>query len=76
MADMKDRDYNEIHLVVTHPNLGMFIARKITDPDKVADDTYIDRTANSLQGELERKGGWEGHPPAVLCRRVKNEKLL
>ena len=61
----------EIQLVVTHPQLGQFVARTITDPEKLSDDTYIDRTVNSLIGELERKGGWNGHPPAVLCRRIE-----
>lgn len=63
-----ERDYDELHIVVTAPSLGMFVARKITDPEKLVDDTYIDRTTNSLQQRLERKGikGVE-----VLCRRVK-----
>jgi len=60
----------EIHLVVTHPMIGQFVARKITDPEKVADDTYIDRTVNSLEGELMRKGGWDDYPPAVFCKRI------
>ena len=68
-----DRDFDEIHLVVTHKQLGQFVARKITDPDKLMDDTYIDRTVNSLLGELKRRGGWDGEPPAVLCRRVKTK---
>ena len=70
---MDTRDYDEIHLVVTHDQLGQFVARKITDPDKLDDDTYIDRTVNSLLGELARRGGWNGDPPAVLCRRVKKK---
>ena len=68
-----DRDFDEIHLVVTHDQLGQFVARKITDPEKLADDTYIDRTVNALMGELARRGGWNGDPPAVLCRRVKTK---
>ncbi len=67
-------DFDEIHLVVTHPQLGQFVARKITDPEKLMDDTFIDRTVNSLLGELERRGNWGDHPPAVLCRRVKNKE--
>lgn len=63
--------YKEIHLIVSHPQLGQFIARKITDPQKIMDDTYIDRTVNTLERTLKAKGGWGDCPPAVLCRRIE-----
>lgn len=63
-----ERDFDEIHLVVSAPSLGMFVARKITDPEKLKDDTYIDRTTNSLQQRLERKGIKDVE---VFCKRVK-----
>ena len=62
----------EIHLVVTHPQLGQFIARKITDPEKLKDDTYIDRTVNNLERQLKNKGGWFGCAPAVFCKRIED----
>lgn len=64
---MEREQLKEIHLVVTAPSLGMFVARKITDPEKLNDDTYIDRTTNSLQQRLERKGIKDVE---VLCRRI------
>ena len=63
-----DRDYDEIHFVVDHPSTGMFVARKITDQDKLYDDTYIDRTSNTLEAELKRKG-LDG--VCILCKRIK-----
>ena len=58
-------------LIVTHPLLGQFTARKITDPEKIHDDTFIDRTVNTLERVLKNKGGWGDCPPAVFCKRVK-----
>ena len=58
----------EIHFVVDHPSTGMFIARKITDPEKLADHTYIDRTSNTLEAELLRKGL---DNVCVLCKRIE-----
>jgi hypothetical protein len=66
------RNFDEIHLVVTHPVLGQFIARKITDPEKLADDTYIDRTVNTLERTLSRKHSWPDCEPAVFTRRFLN----
>ena len=61
----------EIHLVVKHPQVGQFIARKITDPEQLNDDTFIDRTVNNLERQLKNKGGWGDCPPAVFCRRIE-----
>ena len=58
----------EIKLVVSHPSTGMFVARTITDPEKLKDNTYIDRTVNTLTSTLERKG-LKG--VAVLCQRIE-----
>lgn len=62
----------EIHLVVTHHQLGQFIAKKITDPEKLADNTYIDRTVNTLERTLKNRGGWGDVPPAVFCKRIED----
>lgn len=61
----------EIHLVVTHPQLGQFVARKITDPKQLNDDTYIDRTVNNLERQLANRGGWGSCTPAVFCKRIE-----
>jgi hypothetical protein len=63
MAELK-----EIHFVVDHPSTGMFVARKITDPEKLKDNTYIDRTSNTLEAELKRKGLDD---PCILCKRIE-----
>lgn len=62
----------EIHLIVKHPQIGTFIARKITEKDKLEDDGYIDRIVNNLERTLKNKGGWKDYPPAVLCRRIED----
>lgn len=61
----------EIHLVVTHPVIGQFIARKITDPKQLADDTFIDRTVNNLERMLQKKHSWPDCAPAVFCKRIE-----
>jgi hypothetical protein len=65
-------EYDELHLVVTHPVLGQFVARKITDPEKLADDTYIDRTVNNLERMLTKKHSWPDCEPAIFTRRFKD----
>ena len=62
-----------IHLVVTHPDIGQFIARKITDPEQLADDTYIDRSVANLERMLKNKHDWSksGVEPAVFCKRIE-----
>lgn len=61
----------EIHLVVTHPVIGQFIARKITDPGQLEDDTYIDRTVANLERMLAKKHSWPDCEPAVFCKRIE-----
>jgi hypothetical protein len=61
----------EIHLVVTHPVIGQFIARKITDPEQLADDTFIDRTVANLERMLAKKHSWPDCEPAVFCKRIE-----
>jgi hypothetical protein len=67
-----DRDYDELHLVVTHPVIGQFVAQKITDPKKLKDDTFIDRTVNMLERTLKRKHSWPDCDPVIFTRRIKN----
>jgi len=61
----------EIWLVVTHPVLGQFVARKITDPEDVKNDTYIDRTVNILERKLKNEHSWPDCDPAVFCKRIE-----
>jgi len=61
----------EIHLVVTHPALGQFVARKITERGQLDDDTYIDRTVNNLENMLAKKYNWPDCTPAVFCKRIE-----
>jgi len=65
-------EYDELQLIVTHPALGQFVARKITDPKKLADYTYIDRTVNNLERMLKKKHSWPDCEPAVFTRRLKD----
>jgi hypothetical protein len=60
-----------IHLVVDHPVIGQFVARKITDPKQLADDTFIDRTVNNLIRMLRKKHIWPDCEPTVHCKRIE-----
>jgi hypothetical protein len=65
-------DFDELHLVVTHPVLGQFVAKKITDPKKLADHTYIDRTVNNLERTLRKRHSWPDCEPTVFVRRFRD----
>ena len=72
-AGVATEEYDEIWLVVTHPVVGQFVARKITDPELLADDAWIDRTVNTLIGKLAREHSWPDCEPTVFCKRIKHE---
>jgi len=61
----------EIHLVVTHPVLGQFIAKKITDPEELENHTFIDRTVNMLESKLRKEHNWPDCAPVVFCKRIE-----
>lgn len=64
-----DRGFKEIHLVVDHPTVGQFVARKLTKPEQLEDE-YIDRAVSSLERWLRERGGWTKQEPAILIKRV------
>ena len=66
------RNFDEIHFVVTHPVIGQFVARKITEKEELDDDTFIDRAVNMLTRTLKKKHSWPDCEPAVFCKRLKD----
>ena len=65
--------YDEIWFVVTHPVIGQFVARKITEPELVNNHTYVDRALNTLEGKLAKEHNWPDCKPAVFCKRIKHK---
>lgn len=64
----------EIRLVVVHPVLGRFVARKITDPKVLNNDAAIDRTVNLLQRKLAKEHSWPDCEPAVWCETIREDE--
>lgn len=73
MVLTKEKRLKELHLVVTHPVVGQFVARKITDPELVNDHTYVDRAVNNLERILAKKHSWPDCDPVIFCKRIEEE---